>query len=62
MLTSDLVLVNAKKEWIAKFLNASFSISKQGKLEIVNRDLDGEILDQVVISGMAMIEQERRDD
>ena len=62
ILTADLVLMNARKEWIAKFLNASFSISKQGKLEIVNRDLDGEILDQVVISGMAMIEQERRDD
>ena len=58
--TSDLVLVNAKKEWIAKFLNAAFSVSKQGKLEIVNRDLDGEILDQVVVSAMAMIELERR--
>jgi hypothetical protein len=35
-------------------------MTKEGKLEIVDRGMPKEVLDEVVVSGLAMIEHERR--
>ncbi|KAL8767016.1 MAG: hypothetical protein Q9209_006370 [Squamulea sp. 1 TL-2023] len=57
---ADLVLVNGKKEWIAKFDASLFSMSKIGKLHIVNGAINGAALDEIVVSGCAFAEHERR--
>ena len=57
---TNLVLVNENKEWIAKFHNSTFSMGKEGKLEISNGNIAGAFLDEVVVSGVAMVEQERK--
>lgn len=54
------MLVNERKEWLAKFHNSAFSTGKEGKLEISNGEITGAFLDEIVISGLAMIEHERR--
>lgn len=58
--SNDLVLVNERNEWIAKFHNSKFSMGKEGKLEISNGNLTEAFLDEVVVSGLAMVEHERR--
>ncbi|KAL8952679.1 MAG: hypothetical protein Q9222_001416 [Ikaeria aurantiellina] len=57
---ADLVLVNTKKEWIARFDASLFSITKNGKIHVVNGSIRGEALDEVVVSGCAMVQLERR--
>ncbi|KAL8931709.1 MAG: hypothetical protein Q9216_007102 [Gyalolechia sp. 2 TL-2023] len=57
---ADLVLVNARKEWIAKFDASLFSMSKTGKLHVVNGSITGVALDEIVVSGAAMVQHERR--
>ncbi|KAL8827582.1 MAG: hypothetical protein Q9170_006957 [Blastenia crenularia] len=57
---ADLVLVNTKKEWLAKFDASLFSMSKTGKLHIVNGGINGVALDEIVVSGCAMVQHERR--
>ena len=47
-------------EWIAKFESAPFSVDKRGRMEIVNWDIQGEALDEIVTSGVAMMEYMRR--
>jgi len=58
--TVNLCCVTEKGEWVAKFDNANWSMTKTGKLEIVDRGIPKEVLDEVVVSGLAMIEHERR--
>ncbi|KAL9587969.1 MAG: hypothetical protein Q9179_008012, partial [Wetmoreana sp. 5 TL-2023] len=57
---SDLMLVNARKELIARFDASNFAWSKVGKLHIVNGGISGEALDEIVVSGCGMLEHERR--
>lgn len=57
---SDLVLVNERQEWLAKFHNSAFAVSKEGKLEISNGEISGAFLDEIVVSGLAVIEYRRR--
>ncbi|KAI4151034.1 MAG: hypothetical protein LQ341_000983 [Variospora aurantia] len=57
---ADLVLVNARKEWIARFDASLFSMSKTGKIHVVHGGITGAALDEVVVSGCAMMQHERR--
>lgn len=57
----DLRLVNAEGNWLARFEGTSFSWKKTGKLEIAGGVQWGPgLLDEIVISGIAMVEAERR--
>lgn len=56
----DLVLVNGRKEWIAKFDAALWSMGMIGKLHIANGGITGAALDEIVVSGCAFVEHERR--
>ena len=47
-------------EWVARFDNAAWSFKKEGKIEIVDAGFPQGILDEIVVSGLAMIEHERR--
>lgn len=60
MFGTDLKLQTRQKIIFARFDNAAFSMAKQGKLEIAQRDISEAMLDEIVISGLAMIEHERR--
>ena len=60
VLTSNLRLVNERKEWIARFLMTGMAMSKVGKIELSGWDLGGDELDQVVVSAVVMGELERR--
>lgn len=57
---ADLVLVNGRKEEIARFDSSLFSISKTGKIHIVNGGITGAALDEIVVSGCAMVQHEKR--
>lgn len=57
---ADLVLVNGRSEWIARFDASLFSMSKSGKINIVNGGIMGMALDEVVVSGCAMVQLQRR--
>lgn len=61
MFTANLCCVTEKGEWVAKFDNSNWSMTKKGKLEIVDRGMPKDVLDEVVVSGLAMIERQRRD-
>ncbi|MCJ1429226.1 hypothetical protein MMC29_007139 [Sticta canariensis] len=57
----DLRLVNAEGNWLARFEGTVFAWSKSGKLEISGGVQWGPgLLDEIVISGIAMVEAERR--
>lgn len=58
--TADLCCVTERGEWVARFDNAAWSVTKEGKLEIGDGGMEREMLDEVVVSGLAMIEHERR--
>ncbi|KAL8685183.1 MAG: hypothetical protein Q9224_005924, partial [Gallowayella concinna] len=45
---ADTVLVNGKKEWIARFDASMWSMGKVGKLQIVNGGINGVALDEIV--------------
>ncbi|KAL8801961.1 MAG: hypothetical protein Q9200_006759, partial [Gallowayella weberi] len=45
---ADTVLVNGKKEWIARFDASLWSMGKVGKLQIVNGGINGVALDEIV--------------
>ena len=57
---ADLVLVNERKEWIARFDASLFSIGKNGKIQVVNGAIQGDALNDIVVSGCAMVQYERR--
>ncbi|KAL8992852.1 MAG: hypothetical protein Q9169_006785 [Polycauliona sp. 2 TL-2023] len=56
----DLVLVNGRKEWIARFDASMFSMSKTGKIHVVNGGITGMALDEIIVTGCAMVEEQRR--
>ncbi|KAL8663188.1 MAG: hypothetical protein Q9168_008138 [Polycauliona sp. 1 TL-2023] len=56
----DLVLVNGRKEWIARFDASMFSMSKTGKIQVVNGGIMGAALDEIIVTGCAMVEMQRR--
>ena len=60
MWSADLVCVTERGDWVARFGNSTWSVSKQGRIEVVNRDFPREVLDELVVSGLAMVELERR--
>lgn len=45
---------------MAKFDAASFAVRKIGKFEIVSWEVDEEVVDEIVVSGLAVVEQVRR--
>lgn len=55
-----MVLRNGRKEWLARYEGAGLSAGKRGVFEIVNWEIRGESLDEVVVSGVAMVEFMRR--
>ena len=55
-----MILMTPGEEWIAKFDYSAFAVEKRGKLEIVNWDIQGVGLDEIVVSGVAMMEHIRR--
>ena len=55
-----MILMTPGNEWIAKFDCSAFAVDKRGKLEIVNWDIQGVGLDEIVVSGVAMMEHIRR--
>ena len=54
------MLVNAQNEWIARFDAGTWSMSKSGKLMIANGGISGFALDEIVVTGCAMVQKERR--
>lgn len=60
MFTANLCCVTERGECVARFDNANWSMTKEGKLEIVDRGMPKGVLDEVVVSGLAMIEHQRR--
>ncbi|MCJ1265872.1 hypothetical protein MMC22_005754 [Lobaria immixta] len=58
---NDLRLVNTEGEWLARFEGSTFSWTKLGKLEIAGGVQWGPgLLDEIVISGLAMVAAEAR--
>ena len=47
-------------EWVAKFEAASFAVEKRGKFESVSWEVGEEGVDEIVVSGLAVMEQVRR--
>ena len=47
-------------EWVAKFEATSFAVEKRGKFEIVSWDVGEEGVDEIVVSGLAVVEQMRK--
>lgn len=61
MLGSDLVCETAVGgEWVARFEAASFAVEKRGKFEIGGSGVGEEGVDEIVVSGLAVVEQMRR--
>lgn len=56
----DLILMTAENEWLAKFEANRMAVEKRGTLEIVTWDIGDEGLDEIVASGVAMVEYLRR--
>ena len=56
----SLACVTDKGEWLARFDRSYFALKKDGKLEIVNSQLPQELVDELVVSGLAMVEVENR--
>ncbi|MCJ1469551.1 hypothetical protein MMC07_008185 [Pseudocyphellaria aurata] len=58
---NDLRLVNAEGNWLARFVGNVFAWKKRGSLEISpGVNFGPGLLDEIVISGLAMVEAERR--
>lgn len=57
---SDLILMTAENEWLAKFEGNRMAVEKRGTLEIVSWDIGDDGLDEIVASGVAMVEYLRR--
>lgn len=57
---SDLILMTKGNEWLAKFEGNRMAVEKRGTLDIVSWDIGDEGLDEIVVSGVAMVEHMRR--
>lgn len=47
-------------EWLAKCDQSCMSMHGKGTIEIVNRDSPQELMDELVVTAVAMLENERR--
>ena len=54
------MLVDGKDEWIARFDASLWSMSKTGKIHVANGGIGGMALDEIVVSGCAMVQHQRR--
>ena len=52
--------VTENGEWLARFDWSVWAMKKDGKLDIVNTQLPQGLVDELVVSGLAMVEVERR--
>ncbi len=52
--TDDVVCLDERKVMIARLLTTKWSSSKAGKFELV-KGLEAELMDEVVVSGVAML-------
>lgn len=60
MFGSGLVLHDTRGQWIARFDRSMFTMSKVGKLELPGPEVAGALLDEVVVTGIAVVELARR--
>ena len=56
----SLQCITESGEWLARFDTAYWSMKKEGRLEIVSRELPQQLVDQLVVTGLAMVELEKR--
>lgn len=56
----NLTLLTEQKELIAKFVISRWSFSKTGKIVIIDPNIQGPLLDEIIISGMAMMGAQAR--
>lgn len=47
-------------QWLARYRSSKFSLSKGGVLELASPAIDGILLDEVVISALAVVEERKR--
>lgn len=45
---------------MAKFEATSFAVEKRGRFEIISWEVGEEVVDEIVVSGLAVVEQGRR--
>ena len=57
---AGLACTTERNEWLAKFDTSWFSMRGKGTLEIVNGGLPPGLVDELVVSGLAMVENDRR--
>jgi hypothetical protein len=57
---STATLRNERNEWLARFDRASLSLSKHGKLELSSPAISRELLEEIIVTGLAVIQEARR--
>lgn len=57
---ASLACTTERGEWLAKFDTKWFSMKGGAQLEIVNQNLPQELVDELVVTGLAMLENDRR--
>ncbi|KAL8995254.1 MAG: hypothetical protein Q9169_004960 [Polycauliona sp. 2 TL-2023] len=60
MMGNAFACTTERTEWLAKCDQSTFSMRGRGTIEIVNRDLPQGLMDELVVTAVAMIELERR--
>lgn len=61
MMRSAYACTTERGEWLAKCDQSIFtSMHGKGTIEIVNRDLPRELMDELMVTAVAMLENERR--
>ena len=60
MMGAGVACTTERGEWLAKFDTSWLSVHGTGKLEIVNQNLLQGLVDELVVSGVAMLENDRR--
>lgn len=59
-LGDTLTCSNEAKQWLARFEPAGFSMTKIGVLELAGPAVDGALLDELVITALAVVQEEKR--
>ena len=57
---ASIACVTERGEWLAKFDTKWFSMKGDARLEIVNQNLPQELMDELIVTGLAMLENDRR--
>ena len=60
MMGAGVACTTERGEWLAKFDTSWFSMHGTGKLELVNQNLPQGLVDELVVTGLAMLENDRR--